>query len=101
MSTVNLNNLYAWGNKLINKLGQDIVPTNNENYLSFWADKVEYFKIWVNSRAITPENFMWSGRLLNLAKGLSQTHIATKFYDDPLNNIQQNYCNTLEDEPFV
>ena len=40
MSTVNLYNLYAWGDKLVNKLGQDIVPTNNENYLSYWADKV-------------------------------------------------------------
>mgnify|MGYP007133283672 CR=1 FL=1 len=55
MSTVNLNNLYAWGNQLVNKLGQDIIPTNNKN--SFWADKVEIFKI------------------------------ATKFYDDPLKNI--------------
>ena len=28
MSTVNLNNLYAWGEQLVNKLGQDIIPTN-------------------------------------------------------------------------
>jgi len=34
--------------------------------------KVEMFKIRVNSRAITPENFMGSGWLLNFAKGLSQ-----------------------------
>ena len=43
MSTVNLNNLYAWGNYLFNKLWQDIIPTNNENYLSYWADEVDFF----------------------------------------------------------
>jgi len=64
---------------LVYKLGQDIVPTNNENYLSYWADKVENFKIWVISRAITPENFMGYGWLLNLAKGLSQQILPPSF----------------------
>ena len=34
--------------------------------------KVENVKIWVNSGAITPENFMGSGWLLNVAKRLCQ-----------------------------
>jgi len=55
---------------LVNKLGQDIYPQTMKT-VWVWADKVENFKIWVNSRAITPENFMASGWLLNLVKGLS------------------------------
>jgi len=30
---------------LVNKLGQEIIPTNNENYLSYSADKVDIYKI--------------------------------------------------------
>ena len=64
---------------MVNKLGQDIIPPNNENCLSFWGDKVEKFKIWVNSSTITPEKFMGSGWLLNFAKGLSQHTLPPSF----------------------
>ena len=60
-------------NKVV--LGKIVYPRTMKTI--YWADKVESFKIWVNSRAITPENS------------------ATKFDDDPLKNMFKLQSDTV------